>query len=91
MRTPKWCRPIGSTRLGGVTIPLTVLHMSVCVSLLFPAWVPSATFTDVRPRVLVSYWYHSYGAQFLCWRLTFGETAKALLTRGGGWPSVPEA
>ena len=62
--------------------------MFVCVSLLYPAWLPSSAFTDVGPKVLVSYRYHSYGAQFLCWRLTFGETAKALPTRGEGWPIV---
>ena len=53
------------------------------VSLLFPAWLQSSAFTDVGLKVLVSYWYHSYGAQFLCWRLTFRETAKALPTREG--------
>ena len=45
----------GSTRLGGVTIPLSVLRMSVRVSLLSPAWLPSTAFTDVGPKVLVSY------------------------------------
>ena len=64
--------PLGSTSLGGVTAPLSVLHMSVCVSLLSPAGLSSTAFTDVGPKVLVSYWYHSYGAQFLCWHLTFG-------------------
>ena len=64
--------PWDSTCLGVVTILLSVLHMSVCVSLLKPAWLPSTTFTDVGPKVLVSYWYHSYCAQFLCWRLPDG-------------------
>ena len=83
--------PWGSTRLGSTTIPLSLLRMSVCVSLLSPAWLPSSAFADVGPKVLVRYWYHSYGAQFLCWRLAFGETAKALPTRGEGWPSVLRA
>ena len=63
--------PWGYTRLGGVTIPLTVLRMSVCVSTLSPAWLQSPAFTDVRQKVVASYWYHSYGAQFLCCRLSF--------------------
>ena len=37
--------PWGSTRLGSVTVPLSVLRMSVCVSLLSPAWLPSSAFT----------------------------------------------
>ena len=55
-----------STSLGSVTIPLSVLRMFVCVSPLFPAWLPSSAFADVGPKLLVSYWYQSYGAQFLC-------------------------
>ena len=65
--------------------------MAICVSLLSSAWLPSSAFTDVGPNILVSYWYNSYGAQFLGWRLTFGETAKDLPTRGEGWPSVLRA
>ena len=65
--------------------------MSVCVSLLPPAWLPFLAFTDVRPKVLVSYWYHSYGAKFPCWRLTFEKTANTLPTREEGWPSVRRA
>ena len=57
--------PLRSTSLGGVTIPLSVLCMSVCVSLLSPAWLPSLAFTDVAPKVRVSYWYHCYGAKLL--------------------------
>ena len=29
-------------------------------------------FADVGPKVLIRYYYHSYGAQFLCWRLSLG-------------------
>ena len=79
--------PWGSTRLGDATIPISVLSMSVCVSVHSPMGLPSLAFTDVRLKVLVSYWYHSYGAQLLCWRLTFGETARALPTKAEGWPS----
>ena len=62
--------------------------MSVCVSFLSRSWLPTQwAFADVGPKVLVSFWYHSYGAQFLCWRLSFGGTAKAVPTRGEGWPS----
>ena len=48
-------------------------------------------FADVGPKVLVRYWYHSYGAQFLCCRLSLGKTANALPTTGEGWPSVLRA
>ena len=88
IRTPNWSGPMGTTRLGSATIPLSVLRISVCVSLLSPAWLPSSAFTDVGPMFLVSYWYLSYGAHFLCWDLTYGETAKALPNTGEGWPSV---
>ena len=83
--------PWGSTCLGGATIPLSVLRRSVCVSLLSPAWLPSTAFADVGPKVLVRYWHQSYRAQFLCCRLSFGETAKAPPTRGEGWSSVLRA
>ena len=39
----------------------------------------------------IRYYYHSYGAQFLCWHLSLGKTAKALPTRGKGWASVLRA
>ena len=35
------------------------------------------TFADVGPKVLIRYYYHSYGAQFLCWRLSLGEDGKS--------------
>ena len=28
-------------------------------------------------KVLIRYYYHSYGAQFLCWRLSLGEDGKS--------------
>ena len=34
-------------------------------------------FADVGPKVLIRYYYHSYGAQFLCWRLSLGEDGKS--------------
>ena len=45
----------------------------------FTPWCGSreAGFADVRPKVLIRYYYHSYGAQFLCWRLSFGEDGKS--------------
>ena len=61
--------------LTGFTIPLCVLRMSVCVSRFSPAWLPG--FPDVGPKVLIRYYYHSYGAQFLCWRLSLGEDGKS--------------
>ena len=61
----------GSTLPDGVTIPLSVLFMSLCVSLHSRAWPREAGIADVGPKVLVRYYYHSYGAKFLCWRLSF--------------------
>ena len=34
-------------------------------------------FADLGPKVLIRYYYHSYGAPFLCWRLSFGEDGKS--------------
>ena len=48
-------------------------------------YAESTGFTDVGPKVLVSYYYHSYGAY------QWGKTAKALPTKGEGWPSVLRA
>ena len=39
------------------------------------SWRPS--FADVGPKVLIRYYYHSYGAHFLCWRLSLGEDGKS--------------
>ena len=58
--------------------------MSVCVSLHSRAWLPWTGFADVRPKVLIRYFYHSYGAQLLCWRLSFGEDGKSPTCERGG-------
>ena len=50
--------------------------MSPCVSLYSWGWLPRTGCADVGPQVLIRYYYHSYGAQFLCWRLSFGEDGK---------------
>ena len=55
-----------------MTIPLSVLPLSMCVSLLSRAWLRRSPFPDVGPKVLVSDWDHSWGAPFLCWRIFFG-------------------
>ena len=34
-------------------------------------------FADVGPKVLIRYYYHFYGATFLCWRLSSGEDGKS--------------
>ena len=49
------------------------------------AWL-RITFTDVGPKVLVSYYGHSYGAQILCWRLSNGERQKPYLLKGRWQP-----
>ena len=41
-------------------------------------------FADLGPKVLIRYYYHSYGAQFLCWRLSFGEDGKSATYQRGG-------
>ena len=69
--------PWGSTLLEGVTIYLSVLRMSVCVSLHSRAWLPRTGFADVGPKFLIRYYYHTYGAQFLCWCLSFGKDGKS--------------
>ena len=43
----------------------------------------SVAFTDVGPKVQVSYYGHFYCAQFLCRHLSNGETATPLPTMGG--------
>ena len=75
----------------GCTLPLGVLRFYLYVSHFTPrAWVRT-TFTNVGPKVLVSYYCSSYGTQLLCWRLSKGETAKALPTKWEGCPSVLRA
>ena len=41
-------------------------------------------FADVGPKVLIRYYYHSYGAQVLCWRLSLGEDGKRPTYQRGG-------
>ena len=41
-------------------------------------------FADAGPKVLIWYYYHSYGAQFLCWGLSFGEDGKNRTYQRGG-------
>ena len=48
-------------------------------------------FADVGPKVLIRYYNHSYGANFCAGAYPWGKTAKALPTRGEGWPSVLRA
>ena len=50
--------------------------MSVYVSPHSPAWLPWINFAVVGPKVLIRYYYHSYGTQSLCWRLSFKENSK---------------
>ena len=64
-RTPDWSKG---------PIPLSVLHMSVCVSL----------HADLGPKVLIRYYYDSYGARFLSWRLSLGEDGRSPTYYRGG-------
>ena len=71
--------------LTGFTIPLSVLRMSVCVSLPSRHGPGRPGFADVGPKVLIRYYYHSYGSQFLCWCLSFGRRRqKPYLLEGRG-------
>ena len=52
-------------------------YVCVCLTSL-PCVAPGDLgFADVGPKVLIRYYYHSYGAQFLCWRLSLGEDGKS--------------
>ena len=74
----------GAGDLGGVTVLPPSATFVVYVSLFSPrAWLHTA-FTYVGPKVLVSYYGHSYGTQFVCWGLSKGRTAKAVPTKRGG-------
>ena len=43
-----------------------------------------AGFADVGPEVLIRYYHHSYGAEFPCWRLSYGQDGKSpTYSRGG--------
>ena len=41
-------------------------------------------FAELGPKVLIKNQYHFYGAQFLCWRLSFGEDGESPTYRRGG-------
>ena len=47
-------------------------------------------FADLGPKVLIRYYYHPYGAQFLCWRLSFGEDGISPTYWRGGVPKCAE-
>ena len=47
-------------------------------------------FADVGPEVLIRYYYHSYGARFLCWRLSSGEDGISPTYQRGGVPKWAE-
>ena len=55
-----------------------VCYVCLCVSPFSPRRGSRRPgFADVGPKVLIRYNYHSYGAQFLCWRLSLGEDGKS--------------
>ena len=61
----------------GFWVPLQC-YVCLCVSHFSPVRGSRRPgFADVGPKVLVRYWYHSYGAQFPCWRLSLGEDGKS--------------
>ena len=78
VRTPDWFRPMGFyPSLQGLLYPY-VCYICLCVSHFSPQRGSRRPgFADVGPKVLIRYYYHSYGAQFLCWRLSLGEVGKS--------------
>ena len=74
VRTPDWSRPMGFyPSLQGLPYPY-VCYVCLCVSHFCPRRGSRRPgFADVGPKVLIRYYYHSYGAQFLCWCLSLGE------------------
>ena len=78
VRTPDCSRPMGLyPSLQGLPYPY-VCYVCLCVSHFSPRGGSRRPgFADVRPKVLSRYYYHSYGAQFLCWRLSLGEDGKS--------------
>ena len=78
VRTPDCSRPMGFyPSLQGLPYPY-VCYVCLCVSHFSPRRGSRRLgFADVGPKVLIRYSYHSYGAQFLCWRLSLGEDGKS--------------
>ena len=78
VRTPDWSRPMGFyPSLQGLPYPY-VCYVCLCVSHFSPRRGSRRPgFADVGRKVPIRYYYHSYGAQFLCWRLSLGEDGKS--------------
>ena len=78
VRTPDRSRPMGFyPSLQGLPYPY-VCYVCLCVSHYSPQRGSRRPgFADVGPKVLIRYYYHSCGAQFLCWRLSWGEDGKS--------------
>ena len=78
VRTPVWSRPMGFyPSLQGLPYPY-VCYVCLCVSHFSPRRGSRRPgFADVGPKVLIRYYYHSYCAQFLWWRLSLGEDGKS--------------
>ena len=73
VRTPDWSRPMGFyPSLQGLPYPY-VCYVCLYVSHFSPQRGSRRPgFADVGPKVLIRYYYHSYDAQSLCWRLSLG-------------------
>ena len=78
VRIPDWSKPMGFYPfLQGLPYPY-VCYVCLCVSHFSPRRGSRRPgFADVRPKVLIRYYYHSYGAQFLCWCLSLGKDGKS--------------
>ena len=78
VRTPEWSRPMEFyPSLQGLPYPY-VCYVCLCVSHFSPRRGSQRPgFADVGPKVLIRYYYHCYGAQFLCWHLSLGKDGKS--------------
>ena len=86
VRTLDWSRPMGFyPSLQDLPYPY-VCYVCLCVFHFSPRRGSRRPgFADVGPKVLIRYYYHSYGAQFLCWRLSLGaRRQKPYLLEGRG-------
>ena len=84
VRTPKWSKLMGfypSWRC--YHTPKCATYVCVCLPSL-PGVGSLSGFAEVGQTVLIRYYYHFFGAQFLCWPLSFGEDGKSPTYYRGG-------
>ena len=92
VRTPDWSRSMGFyPSLQGLPYSY-VCYVCLCVSHFSPRrGSRSPGFADVGPKVLIKTITIPMAPNFCAGAYPWGKTAKALPTRGEGWPSVLRA